>query len=61
MSVLVSKNKTPRFQRIQKQQEAVNSSHGVNSFRGFRNRLKLFGFDRPMTSIAAQSDGQSDH
>lgn len=61
MPVLVSKTKTPRFQRIQKQQEAVNSSHQVNSSRGFRTRLKLFGFDRQMTSIAAQSDGQSDH
>ena len=60
MYVLVSKNKTPRFQRIQKQQEAVNCSR-VNSFRGFRNRLKLFSFDRQMTSIAAQSDGQLDH
>lgn len=61
MSVLVSKTKTPRFQRIQKQQEAVNSSHQVNSFRGFRNRPKLLGFDRQMTSTAAQSDGQSHH
>ena len=61
MYVLVSQNKTPRFQRIQKQHETVNSSRRVNSFRAFRNRLKLFGFDRQMTSIAAQSDGQLDH
>jgi hypothetical protein len=61
MSVLVAKIKTPRFQGIQKQQEAGELLPPSQQLRGFRHRLKLFGFDRQMTSISAQPDGQWDH
>lgn len=61
MSVLVAKIKAPGFQGIPKQQEVAALPPRSQQLQGFRPRLKLFVFDRQLTPIAAQSDGQSDH